>query len=212
MKKRNKSLYIMLPLSVMVCVLLSVVFARPLDSAEEPASYAPKNIEAEDFIDYTKEPEKEGEETVEPETEAEINETEEFEMIPPVEGNIIIPFSDNQLIFSKTMNDYRIHTGIDIKAPVLSRVYAVEDGITAEVKDDSLMGKTIIIDHENGFKSIYKNLSSAEMVNIGDSVKKGSVISGVGESAITEIKEESHLHFELEKDGIKVNPEDYIKF
>lgn len=218
MKKRSKNIYIMLSVSIMLTVALCVVFAHPLDSAEEPASYAPENVEAEDFVDYTKKIQEERNkeippsEIIEEEFIPEEEKEDEFKLIYPVEGEIILPFSDNKLIYSKTMNDYRVHSGIDIGAKVLSRVYATEDGVIESVKEDSLMGKTIIIDHLNGFKSIYKNLSSTEMVNEGDNVEKGDIISGVGESALVEIKEESHLHFELTKDGVTVNPQDYIKF
>ena len=59
-----------------------------------------------------------------------------------------------------------------------------------DIYTDSLEGIVIVINHNNGFKSIYKNLSSDKMVKKGESVTEGQVISGVGETAIFESKVE----------------------
>lgn len=144
------------------------------------------------------------------------NETEPietpFEMQVPVDGEIIVKYSGNDLVFSKTLGDYRKHNGIDIKSGALEKVYAVENGTIKEKKNDYMLGNTIIIDHGNGFQSVYANLSTTKMVETGQEVKKGDVISGVGDTAISETSEEPHLHFELFKDGTPVNPEEYLPF
>ncbi len=135
-----------------------------------------------------------------------------FEMQLPVDGEIIVKYSGNDLVFSKTLGDYRKHNGIDIKSAVLQKVYAVEKGTVKEKRNDYMLGNTIIIDHGNGFTSVYSNLSTTQMVETGQKVNKGDIISGVGETAISETEEEPHLHFELLKDGTPVNPEDYLPF
>ena len=73
------------------------------------------------------------------------------------------------------------------------------------------MGITVVIDHENGFKSVYSNLSSDDMMKAGDEVKKGDIINGVGDTALIETGIDAHLHFELIKDGKQINPEEYLK-
>ncbi len=128
----------------------------------------------------------------------------------PVNGDILNKFSGSELVYSVTLKEYRVHNGIDIKAPMLSQVYAVKDGKVDSIKKDGLMGNTIVIDHLNGYKSVYSNLSSADMVKEGQSVKKGEIISGVGDTALIETGIDAHLHFELIKDGIQVNPEEYL--
>lgn len=148
-------------------------------------------------------------------TESIVNEEikeEEFKWSLPVEGEIIVKHSGNELIYSKTLGDFRKHSGVDIRADMLSKVYSAERGIVKEKKNDAMMGITIVIDHQNGFCSVYSNLSTAEMVEVGQKVEKGTVISGIGDTALSETGEEAHLHFELLKDGAPVNPEDYLPF
>ena len=137
---------------------------------------------------------------------------EPFALAAPLNGKIMVPFSGDSLIFSETMQDFRKHGGVDIKSTILEKVRSAEAGVIKEVKTDRSLGITIVIDHENGFESVYANLSTAEMVRVGDRVEKGVIISGVGDTASTETGEEAHLHFELLKDGKAVNPEDYIAF
>ncbi len=144
--------------------------------------------------------------------EAEKEKEEPFALAAPLNGKIMVPFSGDSLIFSETMQDFRKHGGVDIKSAILEKVRSAEAGVIKEVKTDRSLGITIVIDHENGFESVYANLSTAEMVRAGDRVEKGVIISGVGDTASTETGEEAHLHFELLKDGKAVNPEDYIAF
>ena len=130
----------------------------------------------------------------------------------PVSGEVLTPYSGDKLVFSETLQDYRTHRGVDIKARSLEKVLAAERGVVKDARYDKFLGITIIIDHENGFESVYSNLSTENMVKEGDKIEKGMVISGVGDTAISESGEETHLHFELYKDGKSVNPEEYISF
>lgn len=136
---------------------------------------------------------------------------ENFKIMMPVSGEIIKEYSMDNLVYSKTFKDYRTHRGLDIKANRSEAVLAVFDGVIENVYTDSLEGIVIEINHNNGFKSIYKNLSSDKMVKKGESVSKGQAISGVGETAIFESEDEEHLHFELKKDDEFVDPEEYFE-
>ncbi len=135
----------------------------------------------------------------------------EFNIIMPVSGDILKEFSKDNLVWSNTFGDYRTHNGIDIKTKRSEAVFSVSDGIVENVYSDSLEGIVIEINHNNGFKSIYKNLSSDKMVKKGESVTEGQVISGVGETAIFEAADGEHLHFELKKDDVFVNPLEYVR-
>jgi len=135
---------------------------------------------------------------------------EEFTMDMPVKGSIINKFSKDELIYSKTFEDYRVHNGIDIKCERGKAVFSVYDGVVEEVYTDAMEGIVIVVNHRNGYKSVYKNLSNDKMVKKGESVVKGQAISGVGETAIFEAAEESHIHFELLYNGNQVNPEEYF--
>lgn len=120
----------------------------------------------------------------------------------------------NHLIYSVTLDQYMTHCGVDIEAPEDTQVLAMAAGTVTAVYDDDRYGKSIEITHSDGsgLVSIYSNLSTNEMVEIGDSVEKGKIIGGVGSSAMFESLEPAHLHLELLKDGVYVNPTDYINF
>lgn len=136
----------------------------------------------------------------------------ESEFSKPVNGVIVNHYSCDLPIYSKTLDQYMVHCGVDIGAPLDAQVKAVSSGTVTKVAYDEMYGNTIEITHDEGLKSIYSNLSSAKMVEVGDVVEKGQVISGVGDSASFESLEASHLHFEMMKDNDYVNPEDYIFF
>ncbi|MBR3614382.1 MAG: M23 family metallopeptidase [Clostridia bacterium] len=139
------------------------------------------------------------------------NASEELEFEPPVSGEIIKDFAVDNLIYSNTLEEWTTHSGIDIKAQKTGIVTASEKGTVESIKNDPRYGLTITITHSNGFKTIYSNLLTTEFVNENESVEKGQTIGTVGESASFEIADESHLHFEMYKDGKPVNPTIYLK-
>ncbi len=134
--------------------------------------------------------------------------------ILPVSGDISIDFSDSIPVFSQTMNDYRTHLGIDIKASLGSNVVAVADGVITNVWDDPFMGTCISIEHSGNAVSIYKNLDPTlkDGIVIGASVKSGDTIGAVGESAMNEIAEEPHLHYELKVNNNHIDPKLHLNF
>ena len=145
------------------------------------------------------------------EPEEEIVQIKEPEFIMPVEGEISRGFAKDSLVYSNTLEEWVTHLGIDIKAERTSIVKAAEGGEVAAIKNDPRYGLTIIIDHGNGYKSIYSNLLTTEFVSEGERVEKGQSIATVGNSAAFEIVDEAHLHFEILKDDMQVDPNIYLK-
>ena len=68
------------------------------------------------------------------------------------------------------------------------------------------MGCCVLIDHENGFKTLYANLEEQDSALTGQNVKKGDKIGTVGDSALADISKGAHLHFEILKDDNPQNP------
>lgn len=132
----------------------------------------------------------------------------------PVSGEIMIDFSDSVPVFSQTMNDYRTHLGVDVGAELGTPVLAVADGTVSNVWVDPFMGTCVSIEHSGNAVSIYKNLDDevASGIVIGTSVKSGDVIGAIGETAMNEIAQEPHLHYELKVDGKHVDPKVHFKF
>lgn len=133
--------------------------------------------------------------------------------IKPVSGYICKEFSVDVPVYSATMYDYRTHSGIDIACDIGTPVRAVTNGVIADIYNDYLMGTTVVIEHADGVCSVYSNLSPdlPAGTEVGKSVLTGETIAGVGSSALCEISEVSHLHFEIKKDGEYLDPEEFLK-
>ena len=135
----------------------------------------------------------------------------ELKFQAPVVGEIIKDFAIENLIYSTTLEEWTTHSGIDIKAEKTSVVAAAESGTVESIKNDPRFGLSITISHGDGFKTIYSNLLTTEFVSENEVVEKGQTIATVGETASFEVADESHLHFEIYKDGNPVNPTIYLK-
>lgn len=142
-------------------------------------------------------------------TKTEKVEDPEFKM--PVTGEIMKEFADNKLVYSSTLDVWATHNGIDIKADTTTVVKASADGTVSSIKNDPRYGLTVIVEHVNGYKTVYANLLSTEFVVEGETVKQGQSIGTVGNTASFEILDEPHLHFELLKDNEQLDPELYLK-
>lgn len=127
----------------------------------------------------------------------------------PVEGELIAEHSNGELVYSKTMEDWRTHNGIDIAAEMGTAVKAAADGVVKQSAYDGMNGYCLTVEH-NGFYTKYCGLQKDSMVPEGTSVKAGDVIGGVGATCETEIAEAPHIHFELIKGDKSVNPLNYI--
>lgn len=132
--------------------------------------------------------------------------------VRPVMGYISREYSADELIYTPTMNDFRTHTGIDLASDVGTPVSALADGVVADVYDDPFMGTTVVLKHAGGLVSSYSNLSSElpKEIAVGATVSVGSVIGGIGETAIIESAEAPHVHLEVYLDEQCVNPEEYL--
>ena len=134
----------------------------------------------------------------------------ELSFAKPVEGEIMKEFAQENLIYSQTLEEWTTHTGIDIKAEKTTVVKAAEAGMVKTIKNDPRYGLTIVIEHENGFETVYSNLLTSEFVVEGEKVEKGQSLGTVGNTAAFEIADEPHLHFEILKDSVPVDPSIYI--
>lgn len=108
-------------------------------------------------------------------------------------------------IFSETYQDYRYHSGLDFKVPAGTNVRAALSGVVAVVENGAAAGTTVILDHQDGRRTLYSGLKKVK-VEPGDTVKQGQVIGQVGEPGEDEVAEGPHLHFELSRDGEPTDP------
>lgn len=132
------------------------------------------------------------------------------DMAIPVTGKLILPFADDRLVYHKTLDQWSTHKGVDIQAAEGTPVKAVLDGEVVEILNDTIMGISIVIKHDNELLTIYSNLSTDAMVEVGEKVKKGQTISAVGKTASVKTLEGPLLHFQVLKDDKFVDPELYL--
>lgn len=130
----------------------------------------------------------------------------------PVQGTLSAKHDASVQVWSPTMEEYRIHLGIDITTEDAAPVYAAADGTVAQIWDDPMMGTCVAISHEGDVVTIYKNLSAnlAEGIVAGKAVKVGQQIGTVGGTATLEMAEAPHLHFEMTEGGLSVDPLEYF--
>ena len=138
-------------------------------------------------------------------------EVKELSFERPVEGEIIREFAQDNLVYSETLEEWTTHSGMDIKADKTTVVKAAEAGVVKSIKNDPRYGLTIVIEHDDVYQTVYSNLLTSEFVVEGETVEKGQSIGTVGNSAVFEIADEPHLHFEILKDSIAIDPSIYIK-
>ena len=144
-------------------------------------------------------------------TTEETEEVKELEFQKPVEGEIIREFAQDNLVYSATLEEWVTHNGIDIKADKTTVVKAAEAGVIKSIKNDPRYGLTIVIEHDDVYQTVYSNLLTSEFVVEGETVEKGQSIGTVGNSAVFEIADEPHLHFEILKNSVQEDPSIYIK-
>ncbi len=226
--KRTGNLYVALVVILMVVAVIAAVAGamnRSRQKAEESeakgttsVTEALTDVDTDNTVEDVFSPSKDKE--TEAETEAGDEETESTaaealpEFVNPTGGALLNEYSIEVPVFSVTMEDYRTHNGVDICVQMGERVLAAADGVIKEIWEDPMMGTCISISHAAEAESVYKNLSPEipEGIAVGAEVAEGTFIAVSGESALAEIAEDPHIHFELKVNGEYVDPCDYIDF
>lgn len=236
-KESTRSLYVTL-LVILMSVAVIVAVAGSIAKNVKKSNRAPVAVTTEKQKDTGDKKAnaadiKEGSETdgetlpdtekdTEPESTAPTKDTEDAaapaDVLPtfsaPCSGEVLRKYTGTVPVFSVTMEDWRTHRGIDVYAEAGTEIKAVADGVVSEIWDDAMMGTCMSISHSGGAVSVYKNLADElpTWIDKGVSVKAGDTVASAGESALEEIADEGHLHFELTVNGAAVNPEEYIQF
>lgn len=135
-----------------------------------------------------------------------------LKLLLPVSGQLLRGHDLEVPVWSDTMEDYRTHCGMDIAAQMGASVCAAADGVIAQIWEDPMMGQCISVKHKGDAMTVYRNLSGVIPVGIeeGVEVRAGQLIANIGESAMVEIAEVPHLHFELMVGDEYADPLDYL--
>lgn len=201
-KKANRVLYMVIVTVLCITALiigLTAALSRrtetPPAESTRPGTDAP--------TDQNKEPEDNAPTDGEPD-----EQPTELLLLAPLNGTVSKKHSAEVLVYSMTMNDFRVHQGIDIATTKGAGVYSSAAGTVSRVWKDPMMGQCVSIDHGNGIETVYKNLAEtlAEGISENAKVTSAQLIGAVGETAMLELADEPHLHFEVYKDGLQVDP------
>lgn len=119
---------------------------------------------------------------------------EQKKYILPINSNVIKDYSGNDMVYSKTMDDWRVHSGVDVGGEQGGSVVAIQDGVVLDVYSDELWGDVVIIQHGGGIEAKYCGVKSA--IKKGASVKQGQEIGKLGVIP-AESKDGFHVHLEL---------------
>ena len=146
--------------------------------------------------------------------------TEESEQVPangplyaistelrwPVEAQEVQKaYSAGAPVYSETMKDWRIHTGLDIAAESEAPVLACANGQVKETYTDSMLGNVVLVEH-GPYQFYYCGVGENFLVNPGDVVTMGQQL-GVVTAVPFEAAEEPHLHLEVRRDGVALDPQ-----
>lgn len=100
----------------------------------------------------------------------------------------------------------RQHEGIDIARPSNYTIKAADNGVVVKAERHSTLGNYVMIDHNNGYKTVYGHMSKIN-VSVGQTVAQGAALGIMGSTGRST---GTHLHFEVHKNGSPVNPMAYL--
>jgi len=124
----------------------------------------------------------------------------------PLEGDTLTVYAMDTLCYNPTTRDWRVHDGIDIAAQAGAEVRAAAAGTVSSVYEDDIMGTTVVLQHSDGYTTVYASLASEVSVTEGDTVTLGQVIGCVGNTALLESALGDHLHFAVSCFDESVDP------
>lgn len=121
----------------------------------------------------------------------------------PLNSKVSKDYSDGDMQYSQTMDDWRTHDGIDLNGNVGDNVIAVQDGKVIAVYNDALWGDVIEIQHGNGLKAKYCGVKPT--IEKDSEIEQGQVIGTLVEIPV-ESKDGVHIHLETYVDEKSTDP------
>jgi murein DD-endopeptidase MepM/ murein hydrolase activator NlpD len=123
----------------------------------------------------------------------------------PVQGQLTSPFGERDHVMGGGGTQF--HAGIDLSVPIGTPVQASKDGIVVFAGDNGAYGKAVKLEHPHGYATLYAH-NTRLLVQVGEPVKAGQVICLSGSTGRST---GPHVHFEVHKDGLPMDPLTYLK-
>ncbi len=217
--EKTRRSYILTAVALCLALLIIIISAAMANRTEEPdptPTIKDNENESETESENESQSESESESQSEAPSKKPDNSSNANSGLPsftlPANGTLTNKHDPELQVFSPTMQDYRVHLGIDIQTEENAPVYAAADGTVSKIWSDTLMGYCVAIKHAGNCVTVYKNLAATLPQGIaeGVSVRAGQLIASVGNSAMVEVADEAHLHFEMTVADLAVDPLEYF--
>lgn len=171
-------------LGVVLTVLAMFSYSRRSGDVQEELRYAPPISDSPVAAQAIPEP------TYEPEP----------ELLRPASGEIVGAYCADSLEWNEVLGQWQTHAAVDFSAAPGEAIVAIADGVVLDAYWDPLYGNIIVVDHGEGRMARYGSLSTLELVEVGEQVQRGEILSAAGECSAEESLG-SHLHLEYYENG-----------
>ena len=132
-------------------------------------------------------------------------------MIWPVEGNVLIDFDMNNTVYFSTLDLYKCSDAVYIQSDVGTPVYAGHACKVEEVAYDTEIGNNVTVEMGNGYVATYGQLRDIQ-IEKGTVLEEGELIGYVASPTKYFTVEGSHLYIKMTKNGVAVDPLDYLNY
>lgn len=123
--------------------------------------------------------------------------------------SVTMQYSEEVAVFNKTLNYWSTHKALDLAATDGTEVVSMYDGTVVDVYESYGMGNVVKIDHGENVVATYASLGDVQVVK-GQVVSCGEKIGTVSTTASYEFSDGAHLHLEVAKNGVAVDPTPYV--
>jgi len=131
------------------------------------------------------------------------------EIMRPVEGETIIPYSMDGSVYFETLDQYKYNPAMIIKAEEGEDVLACSKGKVTDIYNDAELGEVLVLELGDGYEAVYGQLTNIK-VSVDQYVNAGDVIASVSAPTKYFSTEGSNLYFRLDSGDTAVNPEDFF--
>lgn len=139
-----------------------------------------------------------------------LNFTEDSIMEWPVRGTVLVDYNMNETVYYPTLDQYRVSPAVALQAVEDAPVYAAADGQVLSIIQDACTGTTVTMELGNGYQAVYGQLKDLTVAE-GDTVKEGEVIGNISTPTKYYSVEGPNLYFAMRKDGVPVDPFEYLE-
>jgi len=137
---------------------------------------------------------------------ANLNFTESQQLMRPVSGEVLMPYSMDKSIYFATLDQYKYHPAVVFQATEGEAVSVCADAKVLSVYEHEEIGQAVLLDLGNGYRVTYGQLKDLQVTE-GAYVNRGAVLGSVAAPTKYYTLEGCNLYFQLKKEGSAVDPE-----